>query len=188
MSRGCEQHGLHATSLEAERCARREATDAEGVATGDRVRVTFDGVAVLVDEHGVHEVAVYDDLSGVIQLEASQVTVTRLPAEAGERVLFAGGPKHGQVLDLHDDPKYVCAMEATTVDGEVLATQVYYQRTTVVIDVDGRRYARPVFIDSRLWSGVAPVPAPVREKVNDAVVRQWMAAGRDVTPDPPYPG
>lgn len=165
----------------------------EGVVTGDRVRVTFDGVAVLVDEHGVHEVAVYDDLSGVIQLEASQVTVTRLPGPDVERVLFAGGPKHGQVLELHGDPEHVCAMERAPVDGgewpdDVLITQVYYRRTTMVADVDGRRLARPVFIDTRLWDGTRPMPAPVREKVTDALVRQWMTAGRDVTPDPLYPG
>ncbi len=104
-----------------------------------------------------------------------------------ERVLFVGGPKHGQVLELYDEPQHVVGLEAvpgTVVEQwpEALHTQVTYRRTTMVLDVDDRRWARPVFIDTRVWPGGQDMTDEALTAARDAVVRQWMTGGRDVTP------
>lgn len=100
-------------------------------------------------------------------------------------MLFVGGPKHGQMLDPYGGSRYVVAIETTHTDepwpDDRLYTQVTYTRSTMVLDVDDRRYARSMFIDTRLWSGIGPIPPEVRVEVNDAIVRAWMAGGRDVT-------
>lgn len=102
-----------------------------------------------------------------------------------EHGLFVGGPLHGQAFDVQHSTIVVPERYQRGPDPlfDVGYREVTYTRHTVVHPVGDRRYARRVWVDTRLTGGGQP-DRYAFERMVDAVVALWASGGVLVDDDP----
>jgi hypothetical protein len=98
------------------------------------------------------------------------------PVVEGERALFVGGPFHGTEREARSSRVVVMGDDLV----EQAKVEVVYTRHTVVHPVGDRRFARRVWVDTRLTQGGQPGQGAF-ERMVDAVVCWWASGGVDVT-------